>query len=295
MDWGDRSGDRSVQRDRSFNCAKAAQMGMRVALTARREGRLANSLLRSVPVADRPRLPTDLRQPEMILNFSIRLSNDKVPCVSWLIMPDSDTHLLDGGTEEWREMLEVNVLALCAYSGSHPSHATGWRLGTSHTCFVVSAHRVPRRWRILGKQVCRAPHRGLRLELHEAGSRIACARSTPALFGLNSPLSTTRVKPPPTLCSRYEVLEPDDVTKCSPVHPGATSLVQLYDLLSETNRARELKQGDCSRMVTTPQASRIHLCYRTDPRAHFPKLSMESSMRLYVHLVTRTACLLTVW
>ena len=217
---------------------KLAQMGMRVALTARREGRLAElaSEIRSRG-GHAEIYPTDLRRPEMIPELFDKIKQ-RQGAVRLLVNNAGLGHnasLLDGGTEEWREMLEVNVLALCACTREATRHMRqdgDW--GQVIHVSSMSAHRVPHGSGVYSasKFAVRSLTEGLRLELHEAGSRIRVCAVSPGFVRTEFAAQYHKSEAAADATySRYEVLEPDDVANAVQYILEQPQRVQLHDLL----------------------------------------------------------------
>ena len=105
--------------------------------------------------------------------------------------------LLDADTELWREMLEVNVLALCICTREALRSMHG-RGGEGHVIHISSmaAHRVPPGSGVYSasKFAVRALTEALRQELHEAKSAVRVTAIAPATSRPSSPPSTTRAR-----------------------------------------------------------------------------------------------------
>ena len=253
-------------------------MGMRVALTARREGRLAElaSEIRSRG-GHAEIYPTDLRRPEMIPELFDKIKQ-RQGAVRLLVNNAGLGHnasLLDGGTEEWREMLEVNVLALCACIEKPPVTCDRMAIGDKspmfrrclHTgCLMEVAYTQQARLRAL-------PHRRPAPRTSRSGLSYSRVRGRPGFVRTEFAQYHKSEAAADATASRYEVLEPDDV-KMQSVHPGATSAGTTSRL---THRHRQGNKP--SRPLTdeydrpSGESNALMLPYRSE--AHFPELSME--------------------
>ncbi len=143
--------------------------------------------------------------------------------------------LTSGETGAWREMLEVNVLALCVCT--REAVADMRRRGDEgHVIHVssMSAHRVPAGSGVYSatKFAVRSLTEGLRLELRELGSGIRVTAISPGFVetefaeryhGSAAAAAETY--------GRYKVLEADDVTQALLFALSAPSHVQVHDLL----------------------------------------------------------------
>jgi 17beta-estradiol 17-dehydrogenase / 3beta-hydroxysteroid 3-dehydrogenase len=142
--------------------------------------------------------------------------------------------LLDGATGAWREMLEVNVLALCVCTREALHDMR--RRGDGHVVHVSSmaAHRVPLSSGVYSasKHAVRALTEGLRAELRALGSGIRVSAVSPGLveteFASHYHGSDEKAQ---QAYSRYKVLEPSDVAEAVAYLLSQPKHVQVHDLL----------------------------------------------------------------
>ncbi|MCA9642977.1 MAG: SDR family NAD(P)-dependent oxidoreductase [Polyangiaceae bacterium] len=210
-------------------------LGMRVAVTGRREerlqalrGELGDSLLP---------LPCDLRDLESIKSVFARIQE------SWggidVLVNNAgighETPLIGGDAEHWREMLEVNVLALCECTSLAVSDMQ--RRGVEgHIIHIssMSAHRVPSGSGVYSatKYAVRSLTEGLRQELRELGSPIRVSSVSPGFVEteFHSRYFQSEERAQATY-RRYKVLQPEDIAK-SVIHLlTAPPHVQIHDVL----------------------------------------------------------------
>ncbi len=143
--------------------------------------------------------------------------------------------LLSGETDEWREMLEVNVLGLCLCTREAVKDMRR-RGGEGHIFHLSSmaAHRVPPGSNLYGatKFAVRALTESLRLELHEAELPVRVTSVSPGLvetefhqryFGSEEEARRRY--------SRFKVLEAADIADAVAYALGTPPHVQVHDLL----------------------------------------------------------------
>jgi NADP-dependent 3-hydroxy acid dehydrogenase YdfG len=143
--------------------------------------------------------------------------------------------LTDGDTEEWREMLEVNVLALCVATREAVRDMRA-RGDDGHVVHISSmaAHRVPRGSGVYSatKFAVRSLTEGLRAELRELSSAIRVSAISPGFveteFAELYHKSTDAAK---RTYGRYQVLAPEDVADAVRYVLGAPKHAQVHDIL----------------------------------------------------------------
>lgn len=162
-----------------------AEAGMRVAIAARREERLAQ-LKQELEEggAEVLSLPTDLRDEASILSMfsTIREQWGGVDVMVNNAGLGHHAPLAEGSTEHWREMLEVNVLALCictreALQDMKRQDSAGQIIHISS----MAAHRVPGGSGVYSatKFAVRSLTEALRKELREEESPIRVTSISP--------------------------------------------------------------------------------------------------------------------
>ncbi len=208
--------------------------GLRVAVTARRSGRLAEF---EAPPGKLLAAPADLRKEQDILDVYARV-RDTWGGVDVLINNAGLGHaspLMDGDTEAWREMLDVNVLALaiCTREAVKDMRQRG---DDGHIVHISSmaGHRVPPGSGVYSatKFAVRALTEGLRQELRAAGSGIRVSAISPgfvetefaALYHRSEDVARETY-------GRFPVLQPEDVANSVWHVLSAPPHVQIHDIL----------------------------------------------------------------
>jgi NADP-dependent 3-hydroxy acid dehydrogenase YdfG len=217
---------------------RLAQRGCRVALCARRGDRLAAvaEALRQGG-AEVIAQPTDLRQEADILRLfdHIRQTWGGVDILVNNAGLGHNAPLMTGATEAWREMLEVNVLALCICTREALSdmQARGDRGHIVHIS-SLSGHRVPSISGLYSgtKFAVRSLTEGLRQELRAAGSAIRISSVSPGYveteFAEKYHQDAARAA---ATYSRFPVLTPDDIANAVDYLLSQPPHVQVHDIL----------------------------------------------------------------
>lgn len=212
--------------------------GMKVVLAARRRERL-EALADELREAGHHALPvaTDLRDEASILALFATV-REQWGGVDVLVNNAGLGHaapLLTGDTAAWREMLEVNVLALCVCT--REAVADMRRRGDDgHVVHVASmaAHRVPPGSGVYSasKFAVRSLTEGLRQELRECGSGVRATAISPGYvetefhagyFGSEDKAAEAY--------SRFKVLDAEDVVDAIVYVLGAPAHVAVHDIL----------------------------------------------------------------
>ena len=143
--------------------------------------------------------------------------------------------LLSGDPEHWREMLEVNVLALsvCTQEAVKDMRARGDDGYVIHIG-SMSGHRVPGGSGIYSatKYAVRSLTEGLRMELRGLGSQIRVSALSPGFveteFAEHYSKSAEKAK---ETYSRFKVLEADDMANSVVFMLSAPAHMQVHDML----------------------------------------------------------------
>jgi NADP-dependent 3-hydroxy acid dehydrogenase YdfG len=143
--------------------------------------------------------------------------------------------LVDGATEAWREMLEVNVLALCVCT-REAIFDMRRRGDDGHVVHIssIAAYRVPAQSGVYSasKHAVRALTEGLRAELRALGSGIRVSAVSPGFVETEFHAVYHQDEEKARLTtSRYKVLEPSDVAEAVAYLLGQPPHVQVHDLL----------------------------------------------------------------
>jgi 17beta-estradiol 17-dehydrogenase / 3beta-hydroxysteroid 3-dehydrogenase len=212
--------------------------GMRVAASARRVDRL-EALQAGLGDGSARFLPmrADLRREDDILSMFTQV-RERWGGVDVLVNNAGLGHaapLMSGATEHWREMLEVNVLALCmctreAVTDMQRRNVAGQVIHISS----MSAHRVPPGSGVYAatKYAVRALTEGLRKELRELDSPIRITAISPGFveteFAAHYHKSEAAAH---ETYGRYPVLQPADVAQSILYVLAQPEHVQIHDIL----------------------------------------------------------------
>lgn len=214
------------------------EAGLKVAFCARREERIA-SLKERVEERGGVALAraVDLRREEEILSF-LDEAKRAFGGIDVLVNNAGLGHkapLTSGVTEHWREMLEVNVLALCIATREVVQDMTA-RGAEGHVLHVSSmaAHRVPQESGVYSatKFAVRSLTEGLRLELRAMGSPIRVTSLSPGFVETEFAAQYHKSEQAAAeTYGRYKVLEPEDVARAVLYALSQPPWVELHDVL----------------------------------------------------------------
>jgi NADP-dependent 3-hydroxy acid dehydrogenase YdfG len=213
-----------------------ARAGLKVAASARRGERL-NDLRDRLEGCEVLAVPTDLRDEDSIEALFTRV-RETWGGVDVLVNNAGLGHkapLTGGATSAWREMLEVNVLALCVCTREAVTDMRA-RGDDGHVLHIssMSAHRVPTGSGVYSatKFAVRSLTEGLRQELRELQSGIRVTSISPGFveteFAAHYHQSEAKAR---ETYSRYKVLESGDVAAAVRYALAAPPHVQVHDLL----------------------------------------------------------------
>ena len=214
--------------------------GIRLAICARRVDRLdalAEQARARRAANDVLALPCDLRDEADIGRMFARI-REQWGGVDILVNNAGlgrHASLLEGSADDWREMLDVNVLALCICTREAVQDMR--RRGDQGYVFHISsmaAHRVPRFSGMYSasKFAVRSLTEGLRQELRELESAIRVTAISPGFveteFAEHFHKSAEAAK---KTYGRFKVLEPNDVAEMVLYALATPDHVQVHDLL----------------------------------------------------------------
>jgi NADP-dependent 3-hydroxy acid dehydrogenase YdfG len=216
--------------------AGLAEAGMKVAVAARREDRL-RALTGEFPQAELLTHPTDLRDEASIDALFARI-RDQWGGVDVLVNGAGLGYLApltSGSTEDWRDMLEVNVLALCICTREaigdmrargddghiiHISSMSGYRVPSGSGVYAATKHAV------------RALTEALRRELREMRSGIRVTAISPGFVETEFAAGYHRSEvAAQATYGRFPVLQVDDIARSVAYVLAQPAHVQVHDIL----------------------------------------------------------------
>lgn len=226
-------------------CRALTERGMRVAMCARRLDRV-QALARELDATGERVLPlrADLRRESDILAMFAEV-RERWGGVDALVNNAGLGHkepLVSGATEAWREMLDVNVLALCvctreAIRDMRRREVAGHILHVSS----MSAYRVPEGSGVYAasKHAVRALTEALRQELRELGSAIRVTAVSPGFVETEfAELYNRSAEAARATYGRYKVLEAADVAEAVVFALSQPEHVQVHDILVRPTHQR---------------------------------------------------------
>jgi 17beta-estradiol 17-dehydrogenase / 3beta-hydroxysteroid 3-dehydrogenase len=146
-----------------------------------------------------------------------------------------DAPLMSGRSDHWREMFEVNVLALCVCTREAVGDMQA-REAAGHVIHISSmaSHRVPRGSGVYSatKYAVRSLTEGLRQELREAGSPIRVTAISPGYVetGFAAHYHQSEEAAAATY-SRFAVLQSEDIAEAMVYVLSQPPHVQVHDIL----------------------------------------------------------------
>lgn len=215
---------------------RLAQHGLKVAACARRIDRL-HALQSELGEAEFMPLEVDLRDEGAITAMfgEIRKSWGGVDVLVNNAGLGHHAPLMSGSTDDWREMLDVNVLALCICTREAVSdmRARGDDGQVIHIS-SMAAHRVPDGSGVYAatKHAVKALTEALRRELHEAKSGIRVAALSPGFVETEfAEIYTKSKSAAEATYGRYPVLQPADLADLVETVLAAPPHMQIHDVL----------------------------------------------------------------
>lgn len=224
---------------------RLAREGMRVYACARRAERLADLEKDAEECAGSlVGLPADLRDEAQIegLFREIRARDGGVAVLVNNAGLGYRSPLMDGSTADWREMLEVNVLALCICT--REAVADMRRQGdVGHVVHIssMSAHRVPEGSGVYAatKHAVRALAEGLRQELRAAASAIRVTAISPGFVETEFAAKYNRSEEAAQRTyGQYPCIQPSEIADAVAYVLSQPPHVELHDLLMRPTQQR---------------------------------------------------------
>ncbi|MGK7879963.1 MAG: dehydrogenase/reductase SDR family member 11 [Crocosphaera sp.] len=142
--------------------------------------------------------------------------------------------LMTGETEAWREMLEVNVLALCICTREAIKDMSDRHQGHIIHISSMSGHRVPLYSGVYAasKYAVRALTEGLRQELREANKNIKISSISPGFVETEfAEKYNNNKEKAQELYSSFPVLQPKDIANAVYYVLSQPDYVQIHDIL----------------------------------------------------------------
>jgi 17beta-estradiol 17-dehydrogenase / 3beta-hydroxysteroid 3-dehydrogenase len=217
-----------------------ATSGLHVAICARRRERLdalAQDLRARAPRSQILVQECDVRDETQILRVfeAVRCDLGGVDVLVNNAGLGRAAPLTSGATEHWREMLEVNVLALCIFTREavHDMRSRGDRGHVFHIS-SLSAHRVPGRGGMYSatKFAVRSLTEGLRQELRAANSHIRVTAISPGFVETEfAEVFHEDARATGETYGRYPCLQPTDIASTVRHALLAPAHVQFHDIL----------------------------------------------------------------
>lgn len=215
--------------------------GLKLCLAARREDRLqalAEEIRGARPDAEVLPVRCNLRDEEDIARMFAAV-RERFGGVDVLVNNAGlgrDAPLMSGQTAHFREMLEVNVLALCICTREAVADMRT-RGDDGHVLHISSmaAHRTPLRSGVYSatKFAVRSLTEGLRAELRAEGSGIRVTAVSPGFVQTEfaQVYNDGDTEAAARTYSRYEVLQPEDVAEAVRYALAAPARAQVHDVL----------------------------------------------------------------
>jgi 17beta-estradiol 17-dehydrogenase / 3beta-hydroxysteroid 3-dehydrogenase len=214
-----------------------AAQGMNLAICARRKGRL-DALAEELGSASVLPLVCDVRDETAIARTFAAL-RERFGGVDVMINNAGLGHhapLVSGSTEAWREMLEVNVLALCIFTREAIADMRRRGVDDGHVIHISSmaAHRVPPESGVYAasKHAVRALTEALRQELRQAESLIRVTSISPGFVETEFAAHYHRSEETAARTyRRHKCLDARDIASAVGFVLGQPRHVQVHDVL----------------------------------------------------------------
>ncbi len=212
--------------------------GMRVVSCSRRQAAVADILAEADPSGERSSaVAVDVRD-EASVQAAFAAARERFGGVDVLINNAGLGHaapLAEGTVEEWREMLEVNLLGLCICTREALADMRA-RGGFGQIVHIgsMAGQRVPAGAGLYAatKHAVRALTESLRIELREAGDSIRVGEICPGFvetgFAAHYMKSEEKAR---EIYSQFKVLEADDVAEAVVYMLSCPPHVQVHDIL----------------------------------------------------------------
>ena len=212
--------------------------GMRVVSCSRRQAAVADILAEADPSGERSSaVAVDVRD-EASVQAAFAAARERFGGVDVLINNAGLGHaapLAEGTVEQWREMLEVNLLGLCICTREALADMRA-RGGFGQIVHIgsMAGQRVPAGAGLYAatKHAVRALTESLRIELREAGDSIRVGEICPGFvetgFAAHYMKSEEKAR---EIYSQFKVLEADDVAEAVVYMLSCPPHVQVHDIL----------------------------------------------------------------
>ncbi len=216
-----------------------AGMGMKVAVAGRRKERLAELVqgLKKTHEAEGLATPVDLRSEQGILQM-FKAVHEKWGSLDVLINNAGlayNSTIADAQTADWKEVLDVNVLALSLCIREALKDMVDKQDAAIINISSLAGHRVPPGNRSTfysaSKHAVKAITDGLRAELVAGKSKIKMGMISPGMVKTEFQARSTRSGGKSPHSAEFRVLDPEDVAQAAVFMLSTPRHVQIHDIV----------------------------------------------------------------
>jgi len=215
------------------------QLGMKVAVAGRRKERL-DAVVKALQAdgAEGLATPVDLRS-EADIQRMFKDVHGKWGTVDVLINNAGlgyNGTMADAPTADWKEVLDVNVLAFSICIREALKDMAGKQDAAIVNISSIAGHRVPPGARgntfyAASKHAVKAITDGLRFELVNGNSKIKMGMISPGMVATEFHARSTRTAPKPGSAAQFRVLDPQDIAQAAVYMISTPRHVQVHDIV----------------------------------------------------------------